>query len=102
MISLTTDGLSTGAKAGIGVGSGVAGLAVFAALGFLLFRLRHKPSSQAMTGSLEISDAYQVPELASMDRAELQGYHEVKPAPQELYTVPDELRIVFRSNGSTV
>ena len=87
----STGGLSTGAKAGIGVGSGVGGLAVFAALGFLLFRLRHKPLSQAMTGSLEISDARPVPELASMDRTELQGYHEVKPAPQELYAVPAEL-----------
>lgn len=44
-----------------------------------------------MTGNLEISDARPVTELASMDCAELQGYHEVKPAPQELYTVPAEL-----------
>lgn len=87
----STGGLSTGAKAGIGVGAGVGGLAVLAALGFLLFRLRRRPSSQAMTGSSEASDSRPMPELASLDRAEIQGYDEVKPAPQELFTPPAEL-----------
>ncbi|KAJ5173347.1 hypothetical protein N7492_005940 [Penicillium capsulatum] len=91
-------GLSTGAKAGIGVGAGVGGLAVLAAIGFFVIRRLRRPSSPE---AIETPQPYMPcppQELGDTPRElggshpdhELPGY-DSKPVMQELYTPPAEL-----------
>ncbi|CAG8152508.1 unnamed protein product [Penicillium olsonii] len=76
--SSDTNGLSTGAKAGIGAGIGIGGLALLTTLGFFILRWRRRPSSRGVTGVREYSDP-------GSGQAPTDGfYQKAKPPPQEL------------------
>ncbi|KAJ5337431.1 hypothetical protein MYU51_017413 [Penicillium brevicompactum] len=77
-LSSGTDGLSTGAKAGIGVSIGMVGLALLTTFGFFLLRWRHRPSSREVTGVRESSH------LGSAQTPADGFYQKAKPPPQEL------------------
>ncbi|KAM7212121.1 hypothetical protein V8F06_012484 [Rhypophila decipiens] len=84
--SAQAGGLSTGAKAGIGVGSGLAGLMILVAAGILLWRSNHRQKNednddQGGSGQVMVVEAGQ--ELPSEERSkvkEMDGYS--RPIPE--------------------
>ncbi|KAJ5365216.1 hypothetical protein N7517_008102 [Penicillium concentricum] len=79
--SFDTGGLSVGAKAGIGVGVSLCGLAFFAALGFFFYRRRQNESSGEVTGSsMQASNSH--------SQETKSAPHEPLPPPAELASTP--------------
>ncbi|KAL8946011.1 MAG: hypothetical protein Q9222_007536 [Ikaeria aurantiellina] len=91
-------GLSNGAKAGIGVGATIAGLAVLAAIFFLIRQSRRRkrssnyekaPVSEALNATGNATSKYELDskqdtELDSRMRLEADGQHRYKPSPLEM------------------